>query len=125
MDSVVKVETPSRRDDTHHLAPTQFVVPLYTWAKPGFTRGPMECFWGNGPPEVTMIRFQANGVLNSRRQVYEVHLVLALDAVPMQTWNSLGVMAHMLQTGLESLFNITVKPIDRTTFDVAYMGKND
>ena len=123
MDDVIRVEAPSRRDDTHHLAPTQFEIPLYSWVKPAFTRGPTELFWGNEPPEVTMIRFQANGVLHSRRQVYDVHLVLALDIVPMQTWNSLGVMAHMLQTGLESLFNITVKPIDRTTIDVAYIEK--
>tara|TARA_Y100000310_G_scaffold64980_1_gene60504 strand:+ start:2417 stop:2791 length:375 start_codon:yes stop_codon:yes gene_type:complete len=123
MDDVIKVEIPSRRDDTHHLAPTQFEIPLYSWANPSFARPPVECFWGNEPPEVITIRFQANGVLNARRQVYDVHLVLALDTVPVQTWNSLGIMAHMLKTGLESLFNITVKPIDRTTIDVAYVGK--
>jgi hypothetical protein len=118
MDNVIKVETPSRRNDTHHLAPTQFEIPLYTWAKPGVARGPMDCFWADEPPEVMVVRFQSNGVLNARRQVYDVHLVLALDVVPVQTWDSLGVMAQMLRTGLETLFNITVKPIDRTVIDV-------
>ena len=118
MDDVIKVVTPSRRDDTHHLSPTQFEIPLYTWGRPGLARGPMDCFWGDEPPEVNMVRFQSNGVLNSRRQVYDVHLVLALDVLPVQTWTSLGIMAHMLRTGLETLFNITVKPIDRTVIDV-------
>jgi len=123
MDDAIKAVTPSRRDDTHHLSPTQFEIPLYTWGKPGLARGPMDCFWGDEPPEVRMIRFQSNGVLNSRRQVYDVHLVLALDMVPMQTWNSLGIMAHMLRTGLETLFNITVKPIDRTVIDVVCVDR--
>ena len=123
LDNDVKLETPSKRADTHHLSPTQYEIPLYSWFKPELARGPRERFWGTEPPEVKLTRFQANGVLNGRRRVFDVHLVLALDDVPMQTWNSLGVMAYMLQTGLEALFNITVKPIDRTVIDVDYIAK--
>ena len=115
---------PTRKTDTSHLNPAQYDVLLHVWHKPAMTtRGhtSIDFFWGVSPPDVAQVKFRASGSLNQRRRLFDVHLVSTLDAVPLQTWASMGQIAFHLQNALETFFEITVRPIDRTVIDIDYI----
>ena len=117
-------EEPARKYDTSHLNPAQYDVLLHVWHRPLITgRGytSIDFFWATKPPDVAEVRFRASGSLNHRRRLFDVHLVHALDVVPMQTWASMGQIAFYLQDALETCFDITVRPIDRTVIDIDYV----
>ena len=125
MDSELPREQPAKQYDTSHLNPVQYDVSLHVWHRPPITgRGhtSIDYFWASKPPEVAQVKFRASGSLNHRRRLFDVHLVHALDFVPLQTWASMGQIAFYLQEALETFFDITVRPIDRTVIDIEYIA---
>ena len=70
---------------------------------------------------MVQVKFLASGSLNHRRRLFDVHLVSTQEAVPLQTWASMGQIAFHLQNALETFFEITVRPIDRTVIDIDYI----
>jgi hypothetical protein len=113
--------------DTSHLSPTNFDFTLYMWRRPSLaaSRGyTLDLYWGTEPPDVRPVRFRASGALSRHRQVFDVHLVIALDEqkVLIQTWSSMGMLAKAVQMVLQREQGFLVKAIDRTVIDVDYIG---
>tara|TARA_Y100000310_G_scaffold25552_1_gene24448 strand:- start:6448 stop:6840 length:393 start_codon:yes stop_codon:yes gene_type:complete len=123
-DEELSRQEPARKYDTSHLNPAQYDVLLHVWHRPAVTgRGftSIDYFWASKPPDVAQVKFRASGSFNHRRRLFDVHLVHALDSVPLQTWASMGQLAFHLHDALENAFDITVRPIDRTVIDIDYV----
>ena len=117
------------RHDTSHLSPTNFDLTVYMWNRPvtGVGRGhTMDIYWGANPPDVHNVRLRASGTMSRYSRVFDVHLVIALDdAVPIQTWASMGMLAKTIQMELEREHVLVCKPIDRTVIDVDYTSNKN
>ena len=117
---VVGIPEARKSSDISHLNPVEYEISLYMWpvghdsSKPS----PTDYLWHVDPPPYIQVVFKINGSLNRNRRVFDVHLVLTNYDVPVQTWGSLGVLAHALKQEIELQYDVLWRTFDRRGIDL-------